>query len=427
MKHTILLIGTADTKSDEMIFLRDCMMAQGAVVVVMDVGVLDKGTCPVDITNVQVCVAANTTLASIIESGDENTAMTAMAAGASHLALQAVMAGKAHGVLILGGTMGTDLALDVASALPLGVPKVVLSTVGHSHLIPPERIPPDLITVLWAGGLYGLNSVCKAALAQAAGAVVGAVNAAAWLNKAAPNLDKNAFKKTLIGMTSLGKSCLSYMVNLKPALEARGFEVAVFHTTGMGGRAFESMASQGLFAAVLDLSLQELANHVGGSVVTSGASRLLGAGLAGVPQIVAPGAADMVDFAAWDVVPASLAGRSVHVHNRLIASATSPASLRKIIAGEIVQRLQQATGPTALMMPLLGVEAWDRIGEPLYDPDGLQAFTQALRSEVAALNSPAVSYLEIDAHINDDAFCDAVLVQLDAWIAQGLIANPLKT
>jgi uncharacterized protein (UPF0261 family) len=414
---TILLIGTADTKSDEIIFLRDCMIAQGAEVLVMDVGVLDKGTCPIDMTNVQVTAAANATLADIIESGDENTAMTAMAEGASALALQTVMAGKAHGVLILGGTMGTDLALDVASSLPLGVPKVVLSTVAHSHLIPPERIPPDLITVLWAGGLYGLNSVCKAALAQAAGAVVGAVKASTWLKIANPN----QAKKPLIGMTSLGKSCLRYMVNLKPLLEARGFEVAVFHTTGMGGRAFESMAERGLFAAVLDLSLQELANHVGGSVVTSGASRLLGAGLAGVPQIVAPGAADMVDFAAWDDVPASLAGRSIHVHNRLIASATSPASLRQTIAKEIAQRLSQATGPTALLMPLQGVEAWDKEGEPLHDPAGLEAFTHALRSEVAKLNSAAFSYQEIDAHINDDAFCDAVLAQFDAWVTAGFI------
>lgn len=417
---TILLVGTADTKSDELNFLRECILAQGASVLVMDVGVLGAGTCPVDITNHHIALAANTSLDSIIESGDENTAMTSMAEGASTLALQAVMAGKAHGVLILGGTMGTDLALDVASSLPLGVPKVVLSTVAHSHLIPPERICPDLIMVLWAGGLYGLNSLCKSALAQAAGAVVGAVNAKAWLDDSLA-VQK---KKPLIGMTSLGKSCLSYMVNLKPALEARGFEVAVFHTTGMGGRAFEAMASQGLFAAVLDLSLQELANHVGGSVVTAGSSRLMGAGQAGVPQIVAPGAVDMVDFAAWDAVPASLAGRSVHVHNRLIASATSPASLRRAIAKEIVQRLNQAKGAAALLMPLHGVEAWDKVGEPLHDPAGLQAFKHALRSEVVGVNRPNFAYQEIDAHINDDAFCDAVLAQLDAWIESGVVAKP---
>ena len=420
--HSVLLIGTADTKSEEMLFLRDCMMAQGAAVVVMDVGVLDQGTCPVDISNAQVCAAADTTLSAIMESGDENTAMTAMAKGASVLALQAVMAGRAHGALILGGTMGTDLALDVASALPLGVPKVVLSTIAHSHLIPPERMAPDLIAVLWSGGLYGLNSVCKAALAQAAGAAVGAVNAAVWLN----NSTANQAKKPFIGMTSLGKSCLSYMVNLKPALEARGFEVVVFHTTGMGGRAFESLAAQGYFAAVLDLSLQELANHVSGSVVTSGDSRLLGAGRAGVPQIVAPGAADMVDFPAWQEVPQSLTGRSVHVHNRLIASATSPISLRAKIATEIVARMSQSTGPACLMLPLRGVEAWDKEGEPLYDPEGLAAFTHQIQSETAGLKSPKFELQVVDAHINDSAFCIAVLAKLDAWIAQGVVPNPLK-
>lgn len=421
-KNTVLLIGTADTKSEEMLFLRDCMMVQGVAVLVMDVGVLDRGTCPVDITSRQVCAAAHTTLAAIIKAGDENTAMTAMAEGASTLALQAVMAGRAHGVLILGGTMGTDLALDVASALPLGVPKVVLSTIAHSHLIPPERIPPDLIAVLWSGGLYGLNSVCKAALAQAAGAAVGAVNASVWLKKS----NSNQANKPLIGMTSLGKSCLSYMVNLKPALEERGFEVAVFHTTGMGGRAFESMVTQGHFAAVLDLSLQELANHVGGSVVTSGSSRLLGAGRAGVPQIVAPGAADMVDFPAWQDVPKSLDGRSIHVHNRLIASATSSVALRTKVAIEIVERMGQSTGPACLILPLRGVEAWDKAGEPLYDPEGLAAFTHQVQSESARLNPQQFELQIIDTHINDAAFCDAVLAKLDAWIAQGLIPNPLK-
>lgn len=424
--NSVLLIGTADTKSDEMIFLRDCMMAQGVAVLVMNVGVLEKGTCPADITNTQVAAAANTTLFAIIESGDENTAMTAMTKGASVLALQAVIAHKAHGVLILGGTMGTDLALDVASTLPLGVPKVILSTIAHSHLIPPERIPPDLIAVLWSGGLYGLNSVCKAALAQAAGAAVGAVKASVGLKNLIPNQAIKPPKRPLIGMTSLGKSCLSYMVNLKPALEARGFEVAVFHTTGMGGRAFESMAAQGHFAAVLDLSLQELANHVGGSCVTSGSSRLMGAGLAGIPQIVAPGAADMVDFPAWQDVPQSLVGRSVHVHNRLIASATSPVLLRQKVATEIVARMSQSIGPACLILPLRGVEAWDKEGEPLYDPEGLEAFTHKVQSEMERLENPNFELQVVDAHINDDTFCEAVLAKFDAWLAQGLISNPLK-
>ena len=169
---TILLVGTVDTKSDELAFLRERLRALGAQARLMDVGVLAAGHAPVDIANTEVAAAAGTTLRAVIDGGDENIAMTRMAEGAAAIASRLHAQGEIQGLLALGGTMGTDLAFDVAAALPLGCPKVVLSTVAYSHLIPPERITPDLIMVLWAGGLYGLNSLCRSALAQAAGAVV---------------------------------------------------------------------------------------------------------------------------------------------------------------------------------------------------------------------------------------------------------------
>ncbi len=409
VKPTILLIGTADTKSDELAFVRECLLEQGAQALLMDVGVLAAGSVPVDISSAAVAAAAGSSLQAIKASGSENTAMTIMARGAATLAAQVHERGRIHGLLALGGSMGTDLALDVAAALPLGVPKVVISTIAHSHLIAPERITPDLIMLLWAGGLYGLNSLCRSTLALGAGAVVGAARAARPPHSSKP----------LVGITSLGSSCLAYMATLKPALEARGYEVAVFHTTGMGGRAFEALAAAGRFCAVLDFSLQELANHVGGSVVTAGAGRLTGAGASGTPQLVAPGAVDMVDFAAWQPVPAALAGRAVHVHNRLIASATSGLALRRAIALEIGQRLGQATGPTCLLLPNLGVEQWDRPGEPLHDAEGLHAFMAAVRAAVPA----NVACIELAAHINDAAFCAAALKVFDDWVAQGLVAK----
>ncbi|MEY2952022.1 MAG: hypothetical protein RLZZ401_109, partial [Pseudomonadota bacterium] len=163
---TILLVGTADTKSDELAFMRQHLQAQGVQVLLMDVGVLAAGAVPVDLSNQAVAQAAHTTLQAVIDSGDENSAMTLMANGAAALAAQLYADGRIQGMLALGGSMGTDLAFDVAAVLPLGCPKVVVSTVAYSHLIPPERIPPDLIMVLWAGGLYGLNSLCQSALAQ---------------------------------------------------------------------------------------------------------------------------------------------------------------------------------------------------------------------------------------------------------------------
>ncbi len=289
LKPRILLIGTADTKSPELTFLRDCIVEAGGEVVYMDVGVLARGTLQADIPNEAVAAAAGSSLAEIAACGDENPAMARMAEGAARLAARAQAEGRIDGMLALGGTMGTDLALDVASALPLGVPKMIVSTIAFSHLIPPERVSPDLMMILWAGGLYGLNAICRSSLAQAAGAVVGACRAAR----------KPFAERPLIGMTSLGRSCLRYMEFLLPELDKRGYDVAVFHTTGMGGRAFEALAASGRFAAVMDFSLQELANHCAGSIVTAGADRLQGAGLRGVPQLVAPGAIDMIDFPAW--------------------------------------------------------------------------------------------------------------------------------
>ena len=165
--------------------------------------------------------------------------------------------------------------------------------------------------VLWAGGLYGLNSICKSVLSQAAGAVVGACLTREALPRSRP----------IVGMTSLGSSSLKYMRKLKPALEQRGFEVAVFHTTGMGGRAFEALAAGGELAAVMDFSLVEVSDHENGSVLSAGADRLEGAGLAGIPQIVAPGGVTLLDFQTWAPPLQQLDGREIHIHNRRIAVA----------------------------------------------------------------------------------------------------------
>ena len=178
------------------------------------------------------------------------------------------------------------------------------------------------MTVLWAGGLYGLNAICRSALAQAAGAIVGG-----------PRRRDRRRARPLVGMTSLGNSCLSYMKRLLPALEQRGYEVAVFHTTGMGGRAFEALAAEGRFCAVMDFSLQELANHHAGSVVTAGPTRLEAAGARGVPQIVAPGAIDMIDFPAWRPDEMAAQARGFHAHNRLIASIAATGDERRASRG----------------------------------------------------------------------------------------------
>jgi uncharacterized protein (UPF0261 family) len=288
------------------------------------------------------------------------------------------------------------------------VPKYVVSTVSFSALIPPERLPSDVQMILWAGGLYGLNSICKASLSQAAGAVLGAARA----------VEKPKRDKPLIGMTSFGKTVLRYMVTLKPALEERGYEVAVFHATGMGGRAFESLAAEGAFAAVFDFAPQEVANHIFGGL-SAGADRLTNAGKAGIPQLVAPGCYDLVDFVGWQPTPPKLQGRETHAHNRLLTSAMLETEERREVARTLCGKLASATAPVAFLLPEQGCNEWDRPGGELSDPEGLTAFCAEMKAQV-----PGKVHLHaLDMHINDAAFCEKALDIFDSWRANGTIAD----
>ena len=405
---TILVIGTYDTKDDELDFLANVIRDQGGQVVTMDVSVLGDPSKPTDYSKHDVAHEGGSSIAAAIASGDENLAMQIMAKGASGLTARLFAAGTFDGMIVLGGTMGTDLALDVTSALPLGVPKYIVSTVSFSPLIPAERLAADTQMILWAGGLYGLNSVCKASLSQAAGAVLGAARVVV-----APD-----FKKPLIGMTSLGKSALKYMVPLKPALEERGFEVAVFHATGMGGRAFESLAGQGAFACVFDFCTQELGNFVNGSNISAGADRLTNAGRNGTPQIVAPGCYDLVDIVGWQPVPEKWANHPKHAHNRLLTSIVLNDEERQLVARTHSRQLAKAKGPVAMILPEQGLGEWDRKGADLHNKAGLDGFLNELQSTLP----PNVKQHRIDCHINDDKFAQRALEIFDAWCVEGLVA-----
>lgn len=405
--RTILVVGTYDTKQDELGYLADAIRAQGGGVLTMDVSVLGDPAQPTGISKHQVAEAGGSSIAEAIAGEDENLAMQIMARGSAVLAARLQTEGRFDGVIVLGGSMGTDLALDLCAALPLGVPKYVVSTVSFSPMIPPHRLAPDIQMILWAGGLYGLNSVCKASLSQAAGAVLGAARA----------VEKPARDRPLIGMTSFGKTVLRYMVTLKPALEAMGFEVAVFHATGMGGRAFEALAAEGAFAAVMDFAPQEVGNHLHGSAISAGPDRMTAAGIAGVPQIVSIGCYDLVDLVGWHPMPEHLRDRPAHAHNRLLTSVVLTPDERREMARTLCERLAQATGPVVFLLPLHGGNEWDRDGGPLSDPEGLAAFIDAMRAHCPA----NVRLVELDAHINDVAFHDAAMGVIAGWRADGVL------
>ena len=404
---TILVVGTYDTKNDELEYMVERISSSGGGVVTMDVSVLGDPVNPTHYSKHDVAKAAESNIEAVINSGDENSAMQIMAAGASKLAKELYDKGEFDGVVILGGTMGTDLALDVCRTLPIGVPKYVVSTVSFSPLIPPERLSSDIQMILWAGGLYGLNSICKSSLSQAAGAVLGAARV----------VEKPDRKTPIIGMTSLGTSCLKYQKILKPELEKRGFEVAVFHATGMGGMAFESVASEGGFSCVMDFALPELGNLLAGSVINGGKDRLLNAGRAGIPQIIAPGCLDLIDFAGWQDIPERYQDRPFHAHNRLIKSSGLNAEERRETAREMSKRLSQSKAPVHVLMPNKCIEEWDREGGDAYDPEAFAEFLDEMRK---AFHKP-IKFQEINCHINDDEFAETTLNVLDRWIAEGIV------
>ena len=406
---TILIIGTYDTKQDELSYMAGVIRGQGGRVLTMDVSVLGDPTAPTDYSKQDVATEGGSTIEAAIDAGDENHAMQIMANGAALLAARLHAEGRVDGALLLGGSMGTDLALDVCGALPIGVPKYIVSTISFSPLIPPERLAADVQMILWAGGLYGLNEICKASLSQAAGAVLGAARAVA----------RPAGARPMIGMTALGLSALKYQAILKPALEERGYGVAVFHATGMGGRAFESLAAKRAFAAVFDFCPQELGNHAHGSKISAGPDRMTNAGRTGIPQIVAPGCHDLVDYISWEGTPAKWSDHITHAHNRLISSVVLNAEERRAVAQAFAKALAQATGPTVFMLPTGGTGEWDRPGADLYAPEDLAVFC----AEMRRLCPANARLIEVDGHINDPVFAETALAIFDDWCAEGIVTT----
>jgi uncharacterized protein (UPF0261 family) len=403
----IFVIGTYDTKSDELNYLCTKIRKQGAKVITMDVSVLGDPPRATSISKHKVAEAAGSSIQGAIDSGDENHAMQIMAAGAAKLTAELYAKGKIDGMIAMGGTMGTDLALDCARALPIGVPKYVISTISFSAIIPPDRLSADIQMILWAGGLYGLNDICKATLSQAAGAIVGAAKA----------VEKPKSKRPVIGMMSFGSSALKYMVHLRKPLMERGFDVAVFHGTGMGGMAMESLADQGYFACVLELAAAEIGNLMVGSVLNAGANRLLASSKTGVPIIGAPAFGDMIDFATWQPVPERFRDRPYHAHNRLLASASLSGEERREVAREVARRLKQSKGKVHYLLPIQGIHAWDVEGMPAHDPTSLGEMVDEYKK---VMTNPIILTV-LDCHINDVAFSNKVLEVIDGWIGDGTI------
>jgi len=403
MPIKIGIIGTLDTKGEQIKYLKGKIEALGHRAIVIDAGVLGKVPFEPDISRQQVAEASGSSLEEISAYDDESNAIGKMEEGASEILRELWSTGNLDGLLGLGGTMGTSLALTVMRSVPFDLPKLIVSTCAFAPFITPDKVSGDLMMIEWPAGLWGLNSMSKVALNIAAGAISGAAEAR----------DRSAVRgKRTVGITTLGPSVCTYLNPTKAYLEKKGFEVAAFHTQGMGGRMFEQAIGEGFIEVALDLGTCELVNEIAGGAYIAGKERLETAGRMGIPQIVAPGCLDIFGWSTGKPFPGRLRTRPKHEHYSLVTAIKSSKEEKAKTGRLMAEKLNKATGPTAVSIPIQGTSAWDSPGGFSYDPEGREAFRKTLRKNL----KPEVRVIELDAHINDVVFSDEVMRLFDQMV-----------
>ncbi|MGZ0153065.1 Tm-1-like ATP-binding domain-containing protein [Kribbella sp. WER1] len=398
----VVLVGTLDTKGGEYGFVRERLLAAGVSVVVVDVGVLGEAGIGVDVGREVVAAAAGVDVGELRAAGDRGSAVAAMARGAAVVVRRLYDEGRLDGALALGGTGGTSIASAAFRELPLGVPKVIVSTAASGDTSAYVR-ESDLVLMPSVVDVAGVNRLSAKILANAAAAVAGMVSA----EPVTTVTDVPLLAASMFGVTTPAVDAA------RERLTGLGYEVLVFHMTGVGGRTLESLAGQ--LAGVLDLTTTELADELVGGVFSAGPTRLTAAGRAGIPQVVSVGALDMVNFGPLETVPEKFRDRKLFVHNPSVTlMRTTPeecAELGRRLAG----RLNTAQGPVALLLPLRGASAIAVEGGVFHDPAADAALFDAVRETV---DRSVVELIEIDAAINDQQFADAAADKLNAYLTK---------
>ena len=394
---SVFLFATLDTKGREADFVRGLLTSYGVSVTLVDVGALGTPVVAADISRDRVFELAETTIAAVRKNADRGDAVTKAAAGAARLAREAHARGELSGVLGLGGSAGTTIATTAMQALPLGVPKVMLSTLA-SGMVRQFVGDKDIFMLNSVVDIAGINRVSREVLSQAARAMAGLVQH--------PRPDPQQNDKPLVAATMFGVTT-ACVERARETLERAGCEVLVFHATGNGGQAMESLIGEGLIAGVLDVTTTELADeHVGG-FLSAGPDRLTAAGKAGIPQVVSTGALDMANFYAPESVPAKFKDRLFYKHNANVTLMRTTREENERIGASIAHKLSAAKGPVAILLPARGVSAIDKEGQPFDDPAARKALHDAIRFGVHG-----ISVTELDLHINDPEFADAAANKL---------------
>ena len=393
---TIAVLGTFDTKGPEHAFIADLLRAAGHAPLLIDVGSLDAPSLTPDITRTEVLAALNAPdTAAILARRDRGECVTLMGRAAAALVASLHAAGRIQGIISLGGGGGTAIATAAMRALPIGFPKLMVSTLASGQTAP--YVGTTDITMMPAiVDVSGLNRLSRVIFTNAAGAIAGMVAARASSPASAPS-GNPLIVASMFGNTT---ACVT---EAKRLLEAAGYEVLVFAATGNGGRAMESLIASGMVAGVLDITTTEWADELVGGVLSAGPDRLDATARAKIPAIVCPGCLDMVNFGEPSSVPAQFAGRLFYHHNpQVTLMRTTPAECAKL--GRILaEKINRYTAPVTVLLPLRAISVISAPGQPFHSPAADQALFTSLRTHLR----PDIPVLAQDTEINDPAFARA--------------------
>lgn len=395
---TIAIIGTFDTKPKEFLFLKDVIESHGLKTLMIDGGTFESKV-DADITNTQVMSAAGENIDKISEKEDRGLATEILSRGMEKLLPRLYEEGRFDGVISLGGSGGTAIATAGMKALPIGVPKVMVSTLAGGSNVEAYVGTSDIMMFPSIVDVSGLNSISTKIFTNAANAVCGMVEYDA---------DHHVEQKPLVAATMFGVTTPSVDF-AREYLEERGYEVLVFHATGTGGRTMESLVEDGFFDGVLDMTTTELCDELFGGILAAGPDRLEAAGKAEVPQVVSLGALDMVNFGPRESVPKKYDGRNFNQHNPTITLMRTIEEENELLGKTIGEKLNRSKGPTTLMIPLKGLSAIDKESQPFYGPKEDEKLFVSLRE---AIDRDVVELVEMENNINDREFAEAAAQRL---------------
>jgi uncharacterized protein (UPF0261 family) len=389
MSKNIVIVGALDTKGREFAFVKELIEAAGLSTLVIDFGVIDPPTFPPDIPREEVARAGGGDMARLADGDHKDEAMRTMATGLAVLVRKLHDEGKLDGIIGMGGGGGTSIATSAMRTLPVGVPKVMVSTMAGGD-ISPYTGTKDITFMPSVVDVAGINRISRSIYSNAAGAIIGMVN------MEQPQVDT---EKPLVVASMFGNTTTA-VGHAQGIIEAAGYEVLIFHATGTGGKTMEDLIADGYITAALDITTTELADEVCGGVLSAGPERGMAASRAGIPTVIVPGCVDMANFAGIATVPEKYRGRNLYEWNPDITLLRTDVAENKKIGGMIAAAANAATAPVAILIPLKGVSMLDSEGSRFWNPKADRACFDAIKDNL----NPGIPYVEVDHNINDPEF-----------------------